>query len=790
MKRNENCRLQIANCRLPSFPRSAWERTVCDALRRLVRRGASGKAGSHAERGNQTRGNGKFSIFNLQFAIALLLFASPSFAQQLQRPKIVGVRVGIADRYKAGLWTQVVVTLRGGSETLTGEVSVIVPDGDGVPGRASKPCQVLPGQDSTVRLISRFGRVDGDLTAEFRVGRDLIADKRFETGMQADGDRFLPALESQNLVVLVGDSTLGMDEVGKLSGAEADFRPVAARVDDIERLPIHWCGYEGVHAVVLSTSRPEIYRKLAANNARVQALDQWVRMGGRLVLCVGAQADEILAPNSPLGQFAPGRLKEMVSLHQTGALETYCGSRLAVSPPGGGKLSMRVPRLADVQGVVEAAESDLPLVVRTARGFGQVIFAAADLDQLPLGNWSDRPRLVAKLLDLPTDRAQEANGNAAMMHYGYSDLAGQMRSALDRFTGVRQAPFWLVAGLIVIYILLIGPGDYFFLRKVVRRMEWTWLTFPLIVAVVSLGAYVLAYWLKGDQLRVHQVDLVDVDAASGRVRGTAWMNVFSPRMEAFNLTVRPRQFDGQPAADARVWMAWLGLPGGAIGGMNSHASGPLLWTDEFRYAPDLDAMSKVPIQVWSTKSLTARWEATNDVCPAAELTEAEQFLSGSITNTLPFPLRRCVLAHGRSAYELGTLQPGQSVFLGPTTKRTELATLLTGRRAVFTEGDKSQQEVTAYDQSSTDLAYILRMMMFYEKAGGRRYTGLWNAYQGFVDLSTLLKTDRAILVAEGSATSGEDRQGAELLRDGRPLGNSQDQHITLYRFVFPVKKEK
>ena len=202
-------------------------------------------------------------------------------------------------------------------------------------------------------------------------------------------------------------------------------------------------------------------------------------------------------------------------------------------------------------------------------------------------------------------------------------------------------------------------------------------------------------------------------------------------------------------------MAWLGLPGGALGGMNSHTSGPLLWTEQFRYAPDLDALVGVPIQVWSTKSFTARWEAPAQACPAAELTAADQFLSGSITNTLPFPLERCILAHGRSAYELGTLAPGESARLGPLTKRSDLATLLTGRRAVFTEGDKSQQEVTPYDQSSTDLAYILRTMMFYEKAGGRRYTGLWNAYQGFVDLSPLLKTDRAILVAQEPAAGDQ-----------------------------------
>ena len=214
MNRIANCKLQIENCKLASFPRSAWERTACDALRRPVRRGASGNAGSHAERGNQRL---------LQFAIslAILLFASPAFAQQLQPPKIVGLRVGIADRYKAGLWTQVEVIVRGGSERLAGELSVIVPDGDGVPGRVSKPCQILPGQETTVRLITRFGHVDGDLEAVFHIGKEVIARRTFETtAMQADADHFLPALESQSLIVVVGDSTLGMDEVGKLGGGE------------------------------------------------------------------------------------------------------------------------------------------------------------------------------------------------------------------------------------------------------------------------------------------------------------------------------------------------------------------------------------------------------------------------------------------------------------------------------------------------------------------------------------------------------------------------------------------
>jgi hypothetical protein len=719
---------------------------------------------------------------------SLLALPSDSQAQSSTPPEVASIRVGLADRYKVGLWTQVEVTLRGGSEALAGELSLIVPDSDGVPSRVSQPCRLAPGRETTVRLLCRLGRLECALKAELRVGDVVVARKTFQTAAQADAEHFLPGLEFQELIVTVGPSELGIEETGKLTGTESEFRPVAAHVDNVDRLPTHWSGYEGVDAVVLSTSRPELYSRLASHPAQTQALDDWVRMGGRLVLCAGSQAEKTIAVGMPLGRFAPGRLERMVPLRQTGALESYCGSRSGVPQTGGAKTVLRVPRLADVQGTVEAREADLPLVVRTARGFGQVIFLAADLDQPPLRDWTDRALLVAKLLDMPTGGGEESEASAAMMHFGYSDLSGQLRSALDRFPGVNLAPFWLVAGLIVVYLLLIGPGDYFFLRKLTRRMEWTWLTFPLMVLLVCVGAYLLAYWLKGDSLRLSQIDLVDVDAASGQLRGTAWMNVFSPRMESFNLSVEPRLPE---SSSASVLMAWLGLPGAALGGMNPRAGGPSMWTEPYSFSSSLDAMREVPIQVWSTKSFTARWHAPTKAFPESDLTDESQILVGSITNTLDFPLEQCIVAHGRSVYDLGTISPGESARLGTMTKRSELKTLLTGRKVVFIEtGDKYSQQSTPYDQSSVDVPYILRTMMFYEAAGGRRYTGLWNAYQSFVDLSTLLSADRAILVAQVPADSQEKARGATLLRNGKSLESPQNKHITIYRFVFPVKKEK
>ena len=148
-------------------------------------------------------------------------------------------------------------------------------------------------------------------------------------------------------------------------------------------------------------------------------------------------------------------------------------------------------------------------------------------------------------------------------------------------------------------------------------------------------------------------------------------------------------------------MAWLGLPGSGLGGMNPHANGPMLWTEQFRYATDLDALYGVPIQVWSTKSLTARWSGPAAAYPAADLTEDDRLLSGSITNTLPFSLRDCVLMHGSSAYRARHAFARRSrVSLGPTVKRIELKTFLTRRHQ--RRGDACRSRPRPMSRESTD----------------------------------------------------------------------------------------
>ncbi len=761
------------------------------------------------------------AIFRITFPLAssglgclilVLLLAVSASAQTLDRPEFTGIRVGFGNHYKAGLWTPVELKIRGGAVPLTGQVSVVVPDGDGVPSQVvtppSKPIQVLPGRETSVQLCVRFGRVRSDLRAEFLVDGKAAAEKTFTASLQADEDSFLEALEEQPLYVVVGNSNMGLEEALKLretASSEAngvgEFQPEIARITDVEQLPVEWCGYEGVDALLISTSNPDLFRKLGPDNARIKALDEWIRLGGRLVLCVGAEANVVLAENAPLAGFAPGRMETIVTRDQTAAWEQFCGSSMPVpQPKGGGKLTIRCPKLMVSEGI-EARENDLPLVVRTPRGFGQILFVAADIDRPPFSKWNERGLLLAKLLDFSVSRGNEKQAGQYQGGYGYADLSGQLRSALDAFTGVTVVPFALVAMLIVGYILLIGPGDYFLLKKLLRRMEWTWFTFPVIVLVVGLSAYWLAYYLKGNQLRVNQVDLIDVDVAGKSVRGTTWLNIFSPRMESFDLSLRPmppgKLADSKAADSAAGYFAWFGLPGSGLGGMNPHGGGNTslfstpyrLWSEARLKPPAASSIEGVPIQVWSTKSFTGRWRADAEVVPRGDLYLEQQDLFGTIANPYDFPLMNCIVAQDRWAYELGTIEPGKTAELGLHLKRNDLKNYLTGYHMVKEGNLASRQETTSFEMYNRDAPYILRMMMFYEAAGGRGYAHIANDYQSFVDLSNMLKTGRAILVADALQNAAAKDQGATLLRKDAPVAGGGERHTVIFRFIFPVTKK-
>ncbi len=699
---------------------------------------------------------------------------------------IAGLTVGFNGVYKVGVWTPVEVELRGGSESQSGRLVLATPDIDDVMTEVVSEEIILEGDGSTtVRMFVRFGAVRTQLRATFvpRAGGTPTTRIWSHDGV---GSQKLPeAVASHRQLVLGVGPDVGLDAVAALHRMPDGTSQLAvAKLAGGEQLPEAWYGYEGVDWLVLATSDAAVLEGFRP--AQLDALAQWVNLGGQLLISTGARAEQVFAADSVLAELLPAAWNgQSTVVRRTSELESYLGDTVQPILLTGSGIS--APLLSLRRGRIEVQQANAPLVLRTAAGFGEVALVALDLDQPPLADWPTRDRFVSKLVGRSARSTRESGreGSSRLSHSGVTDLSGQLRAALDQYEGVNYVPFVAVALAVLVYILLIGPGDYLLVRRVFKRMPSTWVTFPLLVVAASVAAYAYAQASKGDAIRANLVSLVDYDVDSGRVRGSAWVDAFSPAMTRYDVTVQPRQANGEVAGEStRTLVAWMGGPGRVLGGMD-RTSSPTASFGSYRFAPELNAMEGVPIPIWASKSFTARWHGQEQAPLRVNLRatvggEPE----GTITNQLDIPLKNCLLAYGRWAYAIPDLAPGESIQVDSRTIHRELRDELTGRR---TERDENSNKVRdyrrPYDDESVDVPTILQQMMFYEAAGGLSYTGLYHRYQPFTDLSRQLSLDRGLLLGF------VERPGADLLLtpEGEPTWN-QATHVTCLRFVFDVRE--
>ncbi len=698
-----------------------------------------------------------------------------------EAPEIVRVRAGVGGHYKVGFWTPAWVTIRAGEQTLQGSLELVVQDGDGAPtefvSTESNDLQIAAGETATLLRYVKIGRIGSGITVRLRA-----ADGRESTRSFAASEIGLAWASSQELVLTIGND-IGVEGAARLHrAARAGRAPaVAARVTQADQLPHQWFGYEGVDTIALPTA-DDLIDKLTPS--QIRAIELWTRLGGRLILSVGSRGRHVCGAGGALASLVPGRFVRVMQQAKTTELEVFAGASEPLLASGSGQ-TMPMTLLTDVRGRIESYEGraagEQPTLIRSALGFGEVVFAAFDLDRPPCAGWQGRSRLVDRLLagssanDRET-RIHERSGRVA--HIGYEDIAGQLRAAMDEFSGVTRFDFTGIAVLSVIYILLVGPADYLLLRKL-GRAHWTWVTFPLLVVCFC----VLAFWLAGaakvNQVRINQVELIDIDAESSLVRGTAWAHIYSPQSETYNLSFEPKLVGSN---DTRgVLLSWQGLPGAGLGGMQTKTAAdlfrrPYVIHQHVGSAVPVTQIAKMPIQISSSKSLSVRWWGDTRLDVRSDLSLNNGFLRGEVTNPFPFELSRCVVVFGKWAYRLDRpLKAGETVSVQRDLREQSLPRYLT-RRTVDNVG-------TPWSQTDVDIPRIVEIMMHFAAAGGHGYTNLTHDYQRFTDESELLDLGPAMLTGYAESSAGL------LRRDDTLLTDSYDSQWTFYRIVLPVRVE-
>ena len=737
-------------------------------------------------------------------AASALLLGGPASAAS-RAVDVENIRVGFQDRYKVGTWTPAWVQLRGGVDGFNGFLEVVAQDEDGTPTTIRQVVQVAPGATQRVTCYVRPGSMDPDFaTLRFidgKSGRRAANDVVVGNLM---GNKPPEPLAQEDYQVLTLGRPVGVDMIPSLPGFNANkantaipggrarevIVPRLQAIDDL--LPGRWYGYDAVDVVVVDTNDKEMLATLSGN--RGEALKQWVRRGGHLV--VAASSNWQAVNDGLLAEMLPARLAGQTQVSPFDSLESYTGGSRQVAFEN---VPAQVAKFEDIEargGKVIASTLSTPLVVRGPYGFGRVTLIGLDVDSKPFASWPDRALFFVKTLDLKGSNAG-VNPTAPGMRIitnNVSDLATLIRRSLDQFAGVTLIPFGWVAGFIVLYILLIGPGDYFFLKKVVKRMEMTWITFPAIVVTVSLLAYYAAYVVKGTDLRVNKIDIVDIDLESRMARGTSWINLFSPQNRDYTVTVvptsptvDPKDAAANPPPGTEVLMSWFGAPESGLRGMNTRGqSGMGFGGGGYDYGPvgKAEELEGVRVGIWSTKGFVARWSgpapADGSIVEVALQPVGSDRLAGTIVNRLPVALKDVIVVFGKQIYyKVGTIEPGETFEIGNSSDRSNdraLSSYLQENRKNFTPVNQYMNQNEPINRVD-----LLREMMFHD-ADQSGQESVPSRTHHDLDLSGQLALGRPMLVAT------IDRPGTRLvLRDN--TAEAKTDQTTLLRLILPIKKE-
>lgn len=350
-----------------------------------------------------------------------------------------------------------------------------------------------------------------------------------------------------------------------------------------------------------------------------EAISEWVDGGGILVFSGGANGQKTLGP-------VPG---DLLPVELTGS---RTASGMAELARLGGEDRFTDQAVVSVgrriRGDVLASDAGTPLLIEERRGRGNVYYLALDLGMEPLANWRGNQAFWKAILT--------RTGAAANQVY-YSHNPNPLAWSMRNLPGLQLPPSKTIGLILLGYIVLIGPLNFFILKRL-RRPDWAWGTIPLTVLILVAGFFTVGYTSTGKYRISNSVGVLNLEPGAPKAKLEAAFGVFAPTREQLRFEipadseVSPTPFRLGPEFDQSIAVRLI------------------------EGAPRLVELTEA--NLWTVRSFAVSQTITSPGFLDADLRVEGTDLTGEVINRTPYQIKDAVIAIGSNFARLGDLEPG------------------------------------------------------------------------------------------------------------------------------------
>ncbi len=320
--------------------------------------------------------------------------------------------------------------------------------------------------------------------------------------------RLEPIDSSQFVAGIISSDTTLLNSLTTLKPGQAEGTTIVRLTP--EYLPENPLVLASIDTLFIHDSPPTDFRP-----TQITALDQWVYLGGQLVLSGGVNGE---GTTTTFATLSPVTVQGLVGDAPLTALQELVGNnRHRQTLPA----SATVSRF-DLKPGAQALDQDR-LIITQPVGTGKVIFSAFDLSTLRA--WSGEPVLWNRVLQF------KPRFDLAIKHR--LQWMSLLRDVLQ--LQVLQLPsFGILLLFICTYIVLVGPVNFLVLRRL-QRAEWAWGSIPLIVLLFVASTYGVSVLTRGTRYQAMQVAVVQSFEQQAQGQAAAFIGIYSPHRASYTL---------------------------------------------------------------------------------------------------------------------------------------------------------------------------------------------------------------------------------------------------------------